>query len=306
MDVSMAYRLEADELVSEGIRRLILECVDQAIDDLTHPEKDQNEAIHDTRKLCKRIRAAFRLIRGEIGGNLYQQLDVRFRDVSRLLSSARDSWVMIETFDRLVDWDALELPDNIFADIRPLLVERDRANRILALRGGETILQVVRTFREARPLIENITLQRDEFFAICWGIRRVYARGRKGMESARAQATPENYHEWRKRAKYLWHHIEILVNLWPALLTVLADELHSLSDFLGESHDLSELRCVVTGEFQGLVREKGINTLVARIDQKRSALDTEAQLLGQRIFADPPKVYVRRLGSYWETWRGEN
>src|SRR3970282_1293730 len=98
----MAYRLEANENVSTGIRRVILERVDQALNDLTNPDKDRDKGVHDARKNCKRIRAALRLIRGEIGDELYRQENIRIRDAARLIASARDSWVMVETLDKLV------------------------------------------------------------------------------------------------------------------------------------------------------------------------------------------------------------
>jgi hypothetical protein len=120
----MAYRLEANELISTGIRRVLLERVDTAIDDLTNPEKDRNKGVHDARKNFKRIRAALRLIRGEIGDELYRQENVRFRDAARLIASARDSWVMVETLDKLVEEFHELLAPNAFVGVRQVLLRQ--------------------------------------------------------------------------------------------------------------------------------------------------------------------------------------
>ena len=56
----MAYRLEADETISVGIRRLLFERVQKIIHDLTNPEIDRDKGVHNARKSCKRIRAAYR------------------------------------------------------------------------------------------------------------------------------------------------------------------------------------------------------------------------------------------------------
>jgi len=75
----MAYRLEADETISVGLRRTLMERVHQIINDLTNPAKGRDKGVHDARKNCKRIRAVYRLVRDEIGVEHYRQENVRFR-----------------------------------------------------------------------------------------------------------------------------------------------------------------------------------------------------------------------------------
>ncbi|NJN43472.1 MAG: CHAD domain-containing protein, partial [Anaerolineae bacterium] len=106
------------------IRRVLLERVDAAFDDLTNPEKDRNKGVHDARKNFKRIRAALRLVRGEIEETLYQQENVRFRDAARLIASARDSWVMVETLDKLIEEFHTFLTPNAFVGVRQVLLRQ--------------------------------------------------------------------------------------------------------------------------------------------------------------------------------------
>jgi hypothetical protein len=67
----------------------------------------------------------------------------------------------------------------------------------------------------------------------------VYKRGRNRLFDAYAAPSPDNFHEWRKRTKYLWYHVRILRPLWPAVLEELANEIHELSNLLGLDHDLA-------------------------------------------------------------------
>ena len=53
----MAYRLEAGESIADGFRRLLLEQMHEIIDDLSNPEINRDQGVHDARKGCKRLRA---------------------------------------------------------------------------------------------------------------------------------------------------------------------------------------------------------------------------------------------------------
>ena len=120
----MPYRLEANETISSGIRRLLLERVEKIIVDLTIAPKGRDKGVHDARKSCKRIRAAYRIIRDEIGQELYRQENIRFRDTARLLAKARDTWVMIRTLDKLTNSHGENLPQGAFSGIRQRLTEQ--------------------------------------------------------------------------------------------------------------------------------------------------------------------------------------
>jgi len=41
------------------------------------------------------------------------------------------------------------------------------------------------------------------------------------------------------------------------------------------------------------------------IEHRRAQLQTEAIFLGERLYAEKPKPFVRRLRRYWRAWRDE-
>jgi excisionase family DNA binding protein len=103
----------------------------------------------------------------------------------------------------------------------------------------------------------------------------------------------------------LWYQIEILAALWPNMLEKLAEELHTLSQNLGDDHDLAVLRRTVVEDPGGFVEEKELLLFVTLIDQKRLTLQAASQPLGERLYFDPPKVFTNRIHSYWRAWRAE-
>lgn len=302
----MAYRLEAHENVSTGIRRVLLERVNEALDDLTNPTKDQNKGVHDARKNFKRLRAALRLIRGEIGEDVYQRENVQFRDAARRMASARDSWVMVETFDKLVAEYQEHLAIHAFAGVRQTLVNQYENVQQQALDSEDTIPAVIETLQAAQARIENLLIQRENFAVFREGLQNIYGEGQAAMAEAYAQPSPERFHEWRKRVKYLWYQIELLALLWPNVLANLAEELHTLSEYLGADHDLTVLRRAVLDEPGGFADEKELLLFVSLIDQKRLRLQAAAQPLGERLYFDPAKIFAARLKQYWKAWKAED
>ena len=67
------------------------------------------EAIHDTRKALKRLRALVRLLRAELGERRYKREHAILRDAARRLAGARDAEVMVGTLDALLERHPREL-----------------------------------------------------------------------------------------------------------------------------------------------------------------------------------------------------
>jgi CHAD domain-containing protein len=77
-----------------------------------------DEAVHDTRKRLKRLRAALRLERSAIGDETYRRENAAFRDLGKRLSAPRDAMVLIETLDELTDRFRDELPPDMTGPLR--------------------------------------------------------------------------------------------------------------------------------------------------------------------------------------------
>jgi CHAD domain-containing protein len=167
-------------------------------------------------------------------------------------------------------------------------------------KGMEEVAAVIET---ARQRVDSWPVKTDDFSAISGGLRRVYKRGRNRLADAYSDPVPENFHEWRKRVKYLWYHTRILEPVWPDMLEELADQVHDLSDYLGDDHDLAELRRVIIDRPQNFGNERDLEMLVALIDRRRSELEAAARPLGERIYVEKPDEFVDRLASYWPIWR---
>src|SRR5262249_604552 len=114
---AMGYRLKESERFSHGIKRIVLEQLDEALDKLKPTVKNKDDAIHDARVSVKKIRAILRLIRNSLG-KTYKVEDTTYRDVGRKLSKVRDSAAMLESIDRLLEHFGDQLAADAFDSIR--------------------------------------------------------------------------------------------------------------------------------------------------------------------------------------------
>src|SRR5438552_12003430 len=97
----MSYQLKHRETLSENLRRICRQQIEEAIAIAKGEKKPNDTPVHETRKHLKKTRAALRLVRKEIGRGLFKQQDRCLHDVGRLTSEIRDAEVRLQTVRQL-------------------------------------------------------------------------------------------------------------------------------------------------------------------------------------------------------------
>jgi CHAD domain-containing protein len=126
-------------------------------------------------------------------------------------------------------------------------------------------------------------------------MKKVYRRARKGWKRARSQHDPVILHDWRKRAKYLRYHFQLLKgvdNKW-------ADNWHrgfkQLSNLLGEHHDLEVLRQYLDSLDAGVMSPAAECEFRMLLHERQDALYHQALQLGETLLHKKPKKIARRV-----------
>ena len=302
----MAYRLEPVETLPDGVRRMAREQLDGAIDGLRAGAKGSATEVHDARKRIKKTRSLLRLVRDEIGDELYRHENDRLRTIARSLAGARDAQVLIEALDAHTQRANGRLSEEASARLR-LRFESDRDAAVAAGAGGGLSMRKAATQLEAvRDGIAAWPLERDDFGTVARGLRRNYKRGRADMHAAVEEPTVVNLHEWRKRAKDLWYHHRILEPVWPGPMKAVVDAADELGEVLGEDHDLAILHRRTGDHADAVGGAADLAALLESIARRRLELRLRAFALGRRLYAERPKAMVERLASAWEAWREES
>jgi CHAD domain-containing protein len=300
-EAERAYRLERGEFVPDGMRRIARGQLDQGIEELDgQPNRKLDEAVHETRKRLKRLRAALRLERFAVGDETYRRENTTFRDLGKRLSAPRDASVLVDTLDALGERFADELPPDHTSPLRDRLVQSHK-RAVARLRRDRATLDGVRTeLEEARIRSASWKYDSDCFGALRPGLQRIYRRGRRSMRAAADDPTDEHLHEWRKRAKDLWHALQIVRPADPKRMKARAKQAHRLSDLLGDDHDLAVLRQHVATTAFPAEDEATRTALLSVIDRRRGSLQREAFRLGARVYGRPPKLFARSVERGWK------
>jgi len=284
--------------------RVVTEQLDGAVAKLTATGGDRVEAVHGARKHVKKARSAMRLVRGELAPKTYRKENDRLRMAARELSGPRDAQVAVTALDRLRDAGQGDVAPRVWSEVRRVLDDRRQAAGEAVLGEGGTATAVAERLAAARDRLAGLDLDRGGWKALRGGLRREYARGLDARAAAARKPTADNLHAWRRRVKDGWYHTRLLEPVWPAPLEQVAAEAQRLSELLGDDHDLANLRATLAGDAGAFGVD--LDGLLALIDARRRALQAEALLLGDRLYAESPKAFVGRLEHYWRAWRAED
>src|SRR6266853_2003524 len=194
----MAFCFKKKESVRKAIRRLGCERVEDALECL----KDcrHGEAIHCVRKDIKKIRAVLRLVRTQMSRKEFKLLKRLLRKPAKRLGAARDAYVKAKTLTDVIQHFKAQLAAgalrHIRAELRGALDEEMK--RFAKEKTAKTI---DRGLRRVAKELKDMEIKGKGWKALGPGFKTAYADGAAAYQGALKHPSPENFHEWRKRAK---------------------------------------------------------------------------------------------------------
>jgi CHAD domain-containing protein len=294
----MPPSLIQQEGLSEGFRRIFAEGFAAALQAVDAPRPSQRgAAVHESRKRLKELRAALRLVRPALGQALFDQENAALRDLGRPLSDVRDAQVMLDALAKLKDHFNEELSSDAFAAVRRALAKRRQKIVRQTVDEAGALANSAQALGAAQRRAADWPLGQLSWGIVVDGLGQIYRQGRSAMAAAHA-GDDNALHEWRKRVKDLRYQLTILQPLWPAVLCAMADAAHTLGDRLGDDHDLAVLNGLLSGELHDAAPKHDRQALAALIARRRQTLQKHARQFGQRLFAEKPKEFARRIMAY--------
>lgn len=299
----MSYFIASNEAISTGFMRVAGEQTGKAIGAMEYWQDDER-VIHKVRKHLKKLRALMRLLRDEIGEEEYKRHNVFYRDLGRELSDVRDVTSLLEILETLKEQFGDSVKAQTFEPLEEVLLEERAQLKAQQLEKEDRMKDVKQTLERSAERFEQFFIHPDCWEEIVSSVRRVYKRGYKQYHENLEQPTSESMHEWRKRVKYLWYHNRLLRQAWYRIFQCFRRETKSLSDVLGDYHDYALLREKLM-EVHDQLPAQTIQATDAFATKQQEVLLERAYLLGQRIYAEKPEAFARRLANYLDAWRKE-
>ncbi len=292
----MSTQINLPESVQVNVQRIMQTRIERC---RAHLREDApHEAIHQTRKQLKKIRALLRLVRYQIGEEAYQTANHYFRDAARLISDARDVSAGWETAEALQSLLTTARDRQAVGRLKRHLRAKKAAITRYQVHGDKLLESVTEALADAEQLHRAWTISDDGFEAVEKGIKRIYRQCQKRQAVAYSKDDPKAFHQWRKSVKYLRYQVDTLSPLWPGLLQALEGELNLLTDYLGDDHDLLVLQETIK---EAMVMPPATQRSVfGTMEEQRARLQQEALPLAQKLFAQKPKEFVADLARWWQ------
>ena len=290
----MSYRLKARESPSQGLRRIFREEIESALKECEHPAPQRGEAVHETRKHLKKLRAALDLVAREVGKRQYTREERCVRQIGKLVSHLRDAHVRLQTLIELRGDDAKR-----FAHLENLLsIERESFSAAFAgwQRRAITKLEAL-SDRLARWPLDDLTWK-----TVCAGVAKSYRRGRNALDRALKKPSAECMHAWRKEVKQLWYQLRLLQPLNPVVLEKISADAKTLGQLLGCDHDYAFLLERFDEKQPEPQLKKERADLEKLIRKRGRRLQRNATELGRRFYAEPPKAFAKRISIFIKDW----
>jgi CHAD domain-containing protein len=175
-----------------------------ALEQVTNPSNgSRDEAVHEARKCCKKVRALLRLVRPVVSEGCYRYENLAFRDAARPLSEVRDAKSLVETVDKVAQHFADRVRGQPFALIRKALLTHQREVRKRVLDEEHAFAAVETAVQAALERLDDWANVPNRWSSVGDGVQQVYRQARRAFADALEEPTVEKLHEWRKQAKYL-------------------------------------------------------------------------------------------------------
>lgn len=279
-----AYALRLDRPLDKEAARIVNGQVRHARRAL---KQGTDEGVHSARKALKRARAALRLVRGGLRPERFRDLDRQLRDAGRRTGPPRDAFVVLSLTEEVAHPAAEPLREALVEQRRRAWDALDASGGVDALRAD---LSHVRLVPEDVPGLDAL--------ALCGGLRRTYASGRRRLARAAERPTPEALHDWRKRVKQLGYQLRLLTPAWPLPVRASARTCDALGEALGRDHDLAEWAHAA----RQLDLPKKTRRLVrAHAEEERATLLETVWPLGVRLYAEEADPFASRHVVYLAT-----
>jgi len=291
------YAIDNQEELQEGLTRVLKEQYAFISEQALIPE-NIDRSVHEIRKALKRVRAVLRLVRWDIGEELYQSENMRFRDLSRQLSEIRDYHVVISYLAENFEADELKIPEEGFIRLVNHLNTKKEVE-LKRLITNQTLESISEQMELAISDLDDYPFEFLGPHTIRQGVTNIYNQCLSKMSETQLKLDDHPLHELRKRVKYLLNQMNLMQEVWPDFFITYSTSLKNASDLLGDDHNFAETISLINGLPESVIAADNKNSLIGGFNTEREHIHRELWPLLGKLFTEDAKSFVKRITSYW-------
>jgi len=246
-------------------------------------------SIHECRKNLKIFRALIRLLKLAISKELYSELNLEARNISRFLAEFRDFDSAIEACDRnYVHLTSYHKNLNTRVKNKIKQIKHNSGHNL-----NEAAALGKKGLSKLELLINQIIPETISSKDISQAYLKLYRKNKKIALHLSIEHTVEEFHEWRKQVKYLRYQVMFLGSSWPSYCQFFENELHVLSDFLGNMQDNQLVNSLILSN--KLLGKNSQEHFYGSIEKMNLLLKQDALNLAKKLFSSSPKAEQNKL-----------
>lgn len=293
----MGYRFKPGDLKDAAVRRIAATQFARAKSELEAEPIGARE-VHECRKAVKRLRSLLKLVEPELPEKYFAARYKALGNIGRMLAGARDRHVLEETVAKL----EARYGENGVRVLAPLKAHLQHGKA-----DGDTHIEradgdrIIQAFEAESQKFAKLKMKGSGFGIIERGLSGTYRTAQRSFAKAYGKPSDARFHDLRKAVQWHWRHMALLSRAWPAYFAGRVDACRELAEDLGDDHDLAVLIEAVKrygGEVEG---DRAAMVLLAQSRQQE--LRMQAYALTERLFAETPKAFTRRMRAYWKARR---
>jgi len=268
--------------MARNIRRLLRSQSAEAVRQLESFHIDPEYSVHEARIIFKRIRTLLHLLRRALGKKNFRYFNHAFRDLGIKLSGQRDQWAKLQAINELKSGPT-ESSQKMAYTVTPEDVK-----------SVEEVLLHLCSLREE---LNELKIEPKGFKLVKACALEICRDGEASMCLARDTDTDtdEAFHEWRKNAKHLYHFVAILQPINKRELVPLRDEFYTLTQLLGDYHDLTLLKLDTASKHDDELQDKIVSA--------QRAIRSKALVTGAKLYRASAKEFIEYLRIHWKAFR---
>jgi CHAD domain-containing protein len=300
-----ALEFHRREPVRHGLRRLGGLLATAARAEAARPPAEQASAVHEMRRLLKRLRALVRLLRPTLGDATARRHNRRLRLAARRLAGARDATVGLLTLDRLGQ-DASREDTAALAEVRAGFTRAVHDRHVREAVVARHLNAAAKALATSVHALDRLPWKRSGWATLEAGLRAGYRRARRRAKAARPTREESGFHAWRTATKSLLYQIALVRPAQPTRIRPVLDALDALQENLGQEHDLEVLRARLAQRPRAFGSPAAVQRTLELIASRQQALRKDCLRRGRKLFAQPPATFIARYRSDWKKWRARS
>ncbi|MEN8116449.1 MAG: CHAD domain-containing protein [Bacteroidota bacterium] len=252
-----------------------------------------NLAVHEIRKSFKRIRALLKFYYSA-ESTIAKETSKQFSELGKAISTVRDSYIVVQLFERLANDNKL-ISERKLKSAKDKLAEKNRLlvqNSFTESESRYAILNYLQNFK--LKLSKEIVYPGDE--KIVGRLNASYTKSYNYFNRSEFSDYFEILHQLRKRLKVLWYQMEFVKFINLKYFTPKAEQLHKITEQLGEDHDFFIFLTEINNTQLGLYQTE-IEILRNQVQHLRDLSHLKLMPRLKQFLSETPEVFGEKMGN---------